>query len=505
MSTLQPLFELIQHMSPNEKRYFKMQASLQARKGQSDYLKLFEALEARNDLQENYIKKQFGKGKNYSALKSYLYEAILKSLQQYWAAKNHRLEIMHLIEQAEILLQKGLLSQAQRRINKAKKLALRYEELQLLTLIWHIDLFNTTLQLNPDKGRNLKNKLPEFYRNLDNIRMSAQLTELTMELSSLYFEKNFSRNASVKNQIHGLISQLMALDISEDNGIRITLRCYDFLGIAYGMLSQPNQSLIYKQKSLELLEAHPDFLKTHPRGYINKIYNLGIEYVRNRDWEGCEVQISKINHLHAHPLKDSNRLDAYYIFFKSASMLMYLYLMSGGFERAYRKIPLLSARMHTFEDQLTDIHHTNLCYQFAYAAFGAGQYTESLDWLEPVLHQSYSRQEQMIYTGARLMQIIIHYELNNRQLLPALMRSYFRYLSKLDQAVEPELLLLRLMRALLAEPNAPEIPFRQFLPSFIQLRQLPINRSFFEHFDLVAWLESKIQHTAFAEAARARL
>ena len=120
---MDPLHELIHSMTASEKGYFKKYASP---KNGGDYVKLFDALAAMNAYDEQKLLIRFKKTdavKNLARSKNYLYNAVIRSLLSYHEESSPKIIIRTLLNEAEMLYNRGLLQQVRKRLDKAKLLA----------------------------------------------------------------------------------------------------------------------------------------------------------------------------------------------------------------------------------------------------------------------------------------------------------------------------------------------------------------------------------------------
>ena len=114
------LFHLIKAMSKSEKRYFTLDAKKSSSKG-SKYLVLFQAVNDMELYDEAKLKKKFGKNLRYD--KSYLYEAIMRSMRDYRSANSYAARIKEMILDAQYLYERGLYEQCGERLEEARNLA----------------------------------------------------------------------------------------------------------------------------------------------------------------------------------------------------------------------------------------------------------------------------------------------------------------------------------------------------------------------------------------------
>src|SRR6267142_1937416 len=123
------LFELIRSLTPAEKRHFI--GSLPPEKNSRNYRRLFVAVEKLNEYDEAIIKKKF-KGERFinqlHVLKSYLHESILKSLRNYHSSSSIAIRLKNLLKNIEIYFDKELFDQCALEIQKAERIACKYED-----------------------------------------------------------------------------------------------------------------------------------------------------------------------------------------------------------------------------------------------------------------------------------------------------------------------------------------------------------------------------------------
>jgi sulfur relay (sulfurtransferase) DsrC/TusE family protein len=120
------LFDLIRTLTKSEKRFFKLQSSLQS--GDKNYVRLFDLIEKMEAYDEDLVKKTF-KGekfiKHLPSEKNHLYKLILKSLRSYYSETSIASSLKQEIKNVEILYNKGLFDECTKFIERAKKTAIR--------------------------------------------------------------------------------------------------------------------------------------------------------------------------------------------------------------------------------------------------------------------------------------------------------------------------------------------------------------------------------------------
>jgi hypothetical protein len=138
------IFSLIHSLTPSEKRYFKLYAQRQVQGRNTNYLKLFEAINTQVKYDEPELLKRFRKEtfvKQFSVAKNYLFNMLLKSMQEYNQENFIEWKIRNLFLQVKILASKGLDTDAATLIKKTKELALQYEYYHVIMDVLHIEKY----------------------------------------------------------------------------------------------------------------------------------------------------------------------------------------------------------------------------------------------------------------------------------------------------------------------------------------------------------------------------
>ena len=142
MKTSDNLFKLVKSLSKSEKGYFKKYANFHVRNEQNNYTKIFDAIDNQKEYEEKKLLQKFRTERfinQFAVAKNYLYDMILESLEAYH--KNSTTEIRSILNRIEILVDKGLHSQAKKLLKKAKEMAITNEK---LTYIPELSLISPT-------------------------------------------------------------------------------------------------------------------------------------------------------------------------------------------------------------------------------------------------------------------------------------------------------------------------------------------------------------------------
>ncbi|MEQ8705101.1 MAG: hypothetical protein RIC19_14340 [Phaeodactylibacter sp.] len=488
------LFQLIKSMSGSEKRYFKVFVGNTSGKD-SKYLRLFDAIEAREDFDDEALKEAVYQGapvqsRKYSELKAYLYDLCLKSLQGYDEKTSVDYKLRHYMQSLQVLFRRSLFSDCQDILHKARKVAYKYERFTVLLdlLGWEkqlayaksdIDYLNEALERIETEERMLQQQLSSisayrnlFFRLLVSLRKDASLA-----------------GPAFRKRLADIVDTPLLQEAPEHDAHQAQIYYFRTLSIyqlATGDLQGFNQN---SEQLIELMESKPHFLKEDVSEYISALSNLIMSCGRVGDYEALEVYLEKLRQVH--PLSKDDELKIHRQYYQNKFSLC---IAKGDFAEGLSALKTHLTERQGFDN---DLFETNTFYYYYFhISFGAGAYDDALSYLNDWLNLSTTVERQELQGTARILNLIVHFELGNYVLLDSLIRSTYRYLKKREQLHDVEREIISFIRKATGSPSRHELKtaYENLKGEFERLPQAERAKSFFVRaFDLMAWLESKLE------------
>jgi hypothetical protein len=178
-----------------------------------------------------------------------------------------------------------------------------------------------------------------------------------------------------------------------------------------------------------------------------------------------------------------------------------LYDRSGRFKEAVKLEEPIVQGMARLGDKLPKEFELEFYFHLSTVQFGAGNVNRALHWLNRVLNDPEPNLRQDIFTYARLFNLVVHYELGNYELLEYIVRSTQRFLSKRHRAYGVEAALIEHVKKL-ARTTSPAAKHELFLSLRKNLEALmkdPNEGTVLKYFDIIAWVNAKVEDVPFAE------
>jgi hypothetical protein len=130
-------------------------------------------------------------------------------------------------------------------------------------------------------------------------------------------------------------------------------------------------------------------------------------------------------------------------------------------------------------------------YKIASLYFGAGNAEKTIDYLNRIINWKLNLRDDL-QCYARLLHLIAHYELGNRDVVTYLSKSVFRFMSKMKNLGAVEAVLFNFIKTSIQ--SGAEASFEDLLQKLQPLEKNKLESRAFMYLDIISWLESKIQN-----------
>ena len=491
------LYRLIHALTSSEKRYFKLHLQREAAQNRK-YIELFDALNRQASFDDEVIQRRlYGKvvkGKKYSELKAYLYDHLLVVLRTFDERSSVEHQLKAQLLGISSLFRRSLFDDCRVLVEKTRKPARRFEHLHTLLqlLDWEKKLAYT------------RTDIPWLDRELARIdrRERELLTQLDdiNTLQNLFFQlligirKSALRSPEIRAQLTELEAHrlLQAPDATGTfRGERLYYRIRGILAYAandYAEFYRLNRTLI------ALLESRPAWLREDLEDYLAALNNFIIACGHLRRYDEIEACLTKYD-----DLQEVSRDDSYKIFRQQYATRFRLLISQGKFDEGR------AALEHHFADPNSErIERSGFYFQYFYLYFGSGDYPQALHWLNEWLNLPRSIERQDLQSLARVLNLVVHYEMDNLFLLDSLVRSTARFLDRKEVATEFERTVTNFFRRLLRLPPGTERrkAFATLRTALQRLRASAGEKAMLELFDIESWALAHEQRRAFSEVVR---
>jgi hypothetical protein len=491
------LFKLIKSLSKAEKRNFKLYSNRVGDGESLKYLTLFDLVDKQNDYNEEEILKKAPEIKpaQLPNLKANLTKNLLVSLRLSSQLSDVDIMLRQQIDYAKIMYNKALYRQSLVMLNKAKQQAKKYERQLLYFEMIEFEKLIESQYIT----RSLENRAEQLTQESDmlnhTLTLSGALSNLSIKLYGFYLQHGYVRNEE---------DQLAITDFFHENLPGFTYNNLGFLEKLYLYQShvwfyQITQDFLmqyrYSLKWVELFRQNPDALLAQTDMYIKGINNMleGLyfagDYAR---FEKGLLELRQFKELTELPLTKNVELSLGYHYY---THYINWHFMEGTFTEGALMVPEIEQFIDGNDIYLDNHNILVFYYKIACLYFGSGDYKNTVKYLNKVINYKDVELRSDIQCFARILNLIAHFEMQNFELIEYLVKSTYRFLSKMKDLHRTQRELLYFLRRLptISEDKLNDA-FRILLEELKRLRQDPYEKRAFLYLDIISWLESKINN-----------
>lgn len=469
------LFLLIKSLSKSEKRYFRIFAGISGR--DSNYLQLFDTIDRQSEYDEEAIKACF-KGEKFLSqfhvTKIYLTELILKALKNYHAKTSVNAELQDLLRDIEILFNKELYDLCYYKLQKAEAMADQYEKQAVLTeiLSWKRKL---TLAISGSRNE-IISLLKKEKVAIEKMKTLNAYWHQTIHLFELTNDENFLKSISASKPMDSETLQSQVLR-------------HHILYSSFFMKGNVKKAEKYISDLIHLLEQYPERIKDDPHSYVTAISNKTGLLLTDKRWDEIPALILKMREVPLkYKLEDKSRFTVR-LWLRIFNLELEMYRDSHQLEKGIDLMDEIQEYIIKHEKAVPTDYLLLFYYQFANIFFLHKDYSKSLQWANRILNTNFGSVREDIQVYARILNLMIHFELNNIIVLRYAVDACKRFLKKkkAGSVFENKLMLLF---SKLSHSSSEEYPL-VFQKTYAELFSPSSPKQNQDFIDIRGWMEGK--------------
>jgi hypothetical protein len=478
--------------------------------GEKNYIKLFEYISSLDEYDEEKVKEKFKNEtfiKHLPSEKNQLLHHILKSLRHFRIENNIAASINEQIKNIQILFNKSLYKQSRKVLNQIKEQAYEYELFYSILEIIElekvlIDMEAHFGQVTPVTIEKLIDEETEIFKKIEQLTYFEQLLSRLNELSTRLL---FVRTKSDVKEIEEVENDKLLNAGTSINSKKSFIISLHVKGLASRLLNRSDEMFDAFRSLVYTMENNPSLISQLPKNYVEAHGYLIRYYAIKRMYNDGFKTIDKLKALWLNPEFKSTDLQIA-IFSNSYIYEMALYAYIGQHDKARQVIPSVIKGLEKYETKINEEELLRIYHVITMVYFGNGEYSKALHWINKIINSNYSELRQDIIRISKLVNLIIHFELGNEDLLPYLYKSTQRFVSSLDTKYHFEVSFLNNFRkiSLSKREGRQTQTFIKFKEEMQEIFKDPYEKNALEYFNFYAWLDSKIHSITFSDAIKIR-
>lgn len=414
MSGPDPLHELIHSLSRSEKRYFKLNSGQHKKEGKSNYIRLFDALDKMPAYDSSQLKGIFegtALARNLASEKKQLYQLILKSMRSYQKNAPPAQMVQQLLAEALWLEKKGLYTQFEKLLRKAKRIASESDHLQSLLEIIMIQLRATLHQKTRHMQENVETLLQEKEILLVKILASERV------FSHYYRFMGRSRAGNKRPSPEIVLAEQAELEevmlIPDENlSFQAEVRRFLLAGLKADEQRERKNAFEMFEKAVKLLKTRKKYQILPPNYHKNVLSNYLASAAYVRRFDVFPETLQEIRSM------ESGSFDEEAEIFQNTHFFELVWKMNtADFSEAEKLVPGIESQLSIYLPKVNKGRELGFYYNISVLFFLRGKWKKALQWINRILHDERSEHRLDLQQFARIIFLLIHFELGNTDLL----------------------------------------------------------------------------------------
>lgn len=497
------LYNLIHSLSKGEKRFFKLYAARFTNPSEKKFIVLFNAIEKQKVYDEKKIleKHKALNPAQFSNMKGHLYYQVLKSTKLCNSSGLENIKITELLDYGRILYNKCLYKECVKMIDKAKAMAEKNDRSVLLYEILELEKLVIPKTLESGNAERVEVLIERTNHVADSIRNINIFSNLSLRLNAFYVQTGFIKGPKdlelVSNFFQASLPKYTESELSFQEKVYLF---YSFVGY-YFFIQDFANGYKYAKKWVALFDEQPEMKRHKLELYIralNSLLAVQNKLYKYKEFAEIQKQLIAIKRDKSLVLTENINLNLFKAIYVHE---INRHFMLGEFKSGTRVVAALESELNKFIPRLDKHSVLLLYYKIACLYIGSGNYKTAIKWLNQINNEKEINLREDIHSFTRILLMVCHFELGNDYLLESSIRSTYRYFRKKGELSRYQKYILNFLRHLFADPSARNLKkqFEGLKQQMLSLEKKKFEKRAFMYFDIISWLESKLEGRSVQE------
>lgn len=495
------LFQLIHSLQKSEKRNFKLYIKRSSGKEDLKIIQLFDAMDKLNEYDEKQLLKKMPTitKTQLANLKAHLYKELLASLRLIKSTDSIDMQLHEQLDYARILYNRGLYMQSLKILEKVKELSHAYFQDSLLGQAISLEKKIETLHITRSM-QNRPEKLTEEAIEVNERRKNiTKLSNLALQMYSWYVKYGHARNEEEEKKVKKYFNQNLPSNARKSNGFYERLYLYQS-SCWYAFICQDFLKYYrYAKKWVDLFDEHSVMIAVEPGHYIKGMHNVLNSHFDLRNYQGFAHSLRRFEEFAESPIANQHENFKVQTFIYLYTAKINQHFMHGTFKEGLSLVPYIENKLEEYALYFDNHRVLVFNYKIATLYFGSGDYATCIDYLHRIINDNVDLRYD-IQCYARLLHLLAHYELENFDIMDSLIKSVYRYMTKMETitVIEEEIFkFLRISFRLTRRELKPEL--EKLLQKIKHLEKSRFETRSLAYLDIISWLESKVYEKPMSE------
>ncbi len=509
MAVSNDLFKLVKSMNAGEKNFFRRYAEMHSAGKDSYYMAVFSAVDRLakkfNDYDEKELKKNFSENiqKQFPVIKINLYNLILRAMNIYHHENKPENKIKELLENYSILYSKTLYSQCESILKKAKKIA-RDNELfnDLLFLLRSERTLKRDSQSIGEFAKTAQEIFEEEQEIIEKLRNLSEFDNLTSK--AMQIVRKYLLDIPRDNPALDEIKNILDNPLLKDEKLALTYNTKTYFYSVRASLSWKignfREGYLSSFKLVEFIESDFDKLRGRYNQYTIALNNLLTYQTALGKYIEALLTLNKLKNMENKFKGKLSEANKFRIFILSSIEGINLAKAMGNKKIGLETVEYVNNGFRKYGSKVAPYHKLLICFGISVFYFFIRDFVASLKWVSKIINLPKIDVGFDLQCAARILNLLIQYELNNIDALEHLTRSTQNFIGK-REFYRFEILIIEFFKNVIKLNSSADTEFlyRKLKDDTSVLLANPDEKNIIENLEMPLWIESKIQNKSILE------
>lgn len=426
MKNSDDLFEVIHKMTKSEKRYFKLSAIGGHGNKEKKYLKLFDILDSMEYYDAHTLKKALGNdpmATNLHIAKAYLMKLLQSAIVDFHTANSSKSEVQRLLVFAQILSGKHILKQAAKALERAKTIAIETESFEQLynILLLEIEIEYKLPQCSLEKITMLFQEIESLEKKRAQVRA---FHHLQIRFAADFQDRGMMGIKGGKSYLrHKLLQERTELHSRTAQALFYQMRF-----IIFDSLNEYDSAIDCINKAMAILSSTPRFSVLNADDIVRLHINKAILCLKSKRLHDFFQSTAELRRVAANLGTGAReRLSTLTCIYALSFEILVQVLHAQDMKKGIPNIDELYRCLREGEQHHAAMMLPELYFHCALGYHLAQKYSKALAIVQYILSQlACGGVRNDIRENALVLQMVVHCDAANYELLPYLSRSVLR-------------------------------------------------------------------------------
>ncbi|WP_420386411.1 hypothetical protein [Roseivirga sp.] len=499
----QLLFELIQSLTKSEKRSFKLYAKRSGGATETKYIKLFDIMEKMEVYNEELILKKLpGTSKTqFANLKSHLYQQILGSLRLSGLKDDIDIDLREQLDFIRVLYKKGLYYQSLRLLNRAKNITGDYRKdlFQLALLDYEKQIRSQQVfDLEEDQAFDIDVQTDQAMKRFMNVQ---KFFTLATRLKARFVQHGMVKSEREMNNLKALfytnLPEFKESELAFNEKFYLYRAYYWFSYLTYDF----DNCVTYAEKWVDIFHEtglHKKRRSAYLKG-LNRLLQSAFRVNSISKFDEYYKLLDEFEEVEGPTLASNTQV--LLLKYKAIQAFNYVFLTTE-FEANEERIGQVLKEIEASKNVIDKHNMVVIYYKASVFYFALKKYNESRYYLNKLLNDG-DRLRSDLKGYARIISILIDYDTGEEEYMEQKLKAAYDYIVYEENLGKVQQVFLDFMGKIGSiYPQDLKKGFRSLKAEIEKVNDGDFSRKTLLYFDLMSWIEAKIEGRSFAEMVR---